>query len=256
MVRTRLDLPNSPSTCGPKFRRFCAPERHLTICCRAAKAQGGARLFTPRFSPPPRLLLLLAQTFPRSSRALVPVCRVEWRAQTARASADCTERSVARAFRLSPLIRFGLTSASCLPLARTSFLLASQPARSCRLQDDAPHSHRSGCCLDRYLRVCTPHPSSWLTILPSVLAVPAPPINAATTVVDAFRALRSNSLANDSGFAKRQSTTDIINGLQDLLEKAMDSQQSSSGKCHDECAGWFGLIEVSRLFLFLERGNG
>ncbi|BGP07579.1 hypothetical protein JCM10049v2_003417 [Rhodotorula toruloides] len=77
----------------------------------------------------------------------------------------------------------------------------------------------------------------------TVLAVPAPPINAATTVVDAFRALRSNSLANDSGFAKRQSTTDIINGLQDLLEKAMDSQQSSSGKCHDECAGWFGLIE-------------
>ncbi|BGP31608.1 hypothetical protein JCM10296v2_003380 [Rhodotorula toruloides] len=46
------------------------------------------------------------------------------------------------------------------------------------------------------------------------------------TVVDAFRALRSNGLTTDAGLAKRQSTTD-----------------SSSGKCHDECAGWFGLIE-------------
>ncbi|BGO96451.1 hypothetical protein NBRC10513v2_003382 [Rhodotorula toruloides] len=82
-----------------------------------------------------------------------------------------------------------------------------------------------------------------LAVASAVLAVPAPSTNAATTVVDAFRALRSNGATTDSGYAKRQSTNDVINGLQDLLEKAMDSQQSSSGKCHDECAGWFGLIE-------------
>ncbi|BGP24198.1 hypothetical protein JCM10295v2_003106 [Rhodotorula toruloides] len=77
----------------------------------------------------------------------------------------------------------------------------------------------------------------------AVLAIPASSSNSATTVVDAFRALRSNSWTADAGLAKRQSTNDVINGLQALLEKAMESQGSISSKCHSECGGWYGLIE-------------